>query len=158
MADLTPQQRQTLKTAVVADPVAGPARLAGDTATLRIWADGLSATDAWKLASSPQSSDEAATYTTYDSLVQGKRDSWRIFLMFTRDFTKAKIRNWVTDVWGAATGGSISESVLLSGVEKATNAQVVFGGTSPTTGTVTALKRNYTDRLTDADINWLVNN
>ena len=35
------------------------------------------------------------------------------FCATSRDFTKAKIRNWVTDVWGNATAGSNAEAVLL---------------------------------------------
>ena len=132
--------------------------MAGDTYTLLAWCNAASASDAWKAANPAQSSDEAAVYTTYDSLTQGKRDSWSIFLMFPRDFTKAKIRNWVTDVWGASTSGSISEGILQAGTEKATNAQVALGGNAVSTGSVSALKRNFAGLCDQSDANWLVNN
>ena len=154
---LTPAQLTTLLAAIKADGTANPIRMAQDTPSLIAWCNAASATLAWRGTVPAQDSDEAATYTTYDSLAQGKRDSWDIFLKFNRDFTKAKIRNWIVDVWGAAIASSIAEAILQAGTELATKAQVVFGGTSPTTGTVTALKRSWAGLVDQSDANWLVN-
>jgi hypothetical protein len=155
---LTAPQLATLKTAIIADPVAGPLRLAGDTFSLLAWCNGPKpSTPAWRTQVLPQESDEAATYTTFDALAAGKRDSWRLFLGFARDYSKAKVRNWIVDVWGAATAASISEAILTAGVENATNAQAVLGGTSPATGTVTALKRNFDGQVMPEEVNKLVN-
>lgn len=153
---LTPAQIATLKTAIIADPVAGPMRTAGDSASLGIWCNGPSATLAWQSAVAPQVSDEAATYTLFDSIIAGKRDSWRIFLGFSRDYTKAKIRTWIVDVWGAAIAASVSEAILLSGTVAATNAQNVFGGTLRTTGTVSAINRVYDGLISQTELNQLV--
>ena len=154
---MTPAQLATLKAAIIADPTAGPIRAAGDTASLGAWCNGASSTLAWRTSVPAQDSDEAATYTTYDSLVQGKRDSWAIFLMFSRNFTKAKIRNWIVDVWGAATASSIAEAILQSGTEFATNAQVALGGTTRTTGTVSALSRTWAEQVSVEELSKLVN-
>jgi hypothetical protein len=153
---LTTQQRATLLAAIKADPVAGPMRAAGDGYSLELWCNAASSTQAWRSAVPAQSVDEAATYTTYDSLVQGKRDSWAIFLMFPRDFTKSKIRGWVTDVWGSATLNSISEAILIAGTEAATNAQAAIGGTARSTGTVTAINRNFSEAVTTAEVAYLI--
>jgi hypothetical protein len=154
---LTTAQLATLKTAVIADPVAGPIRLAGDTFGLLAWCNAPKAgVTAWRTQVQPQELDEAASYATFDSLVAGKRDSWRILIMFPRDMSRVKVRNWVVDVWGAATAASISEAVLLVGTELATNAQAVFGGPSATTGTVTALRRAYAEAITQDEVNKLV--
>lgn len=153
---LTTTQIATLKAAVIADPTAGPMRTAGDTFSLLAWCNAPSATLAWKIAATPQTLDEAATYTTFDSLLAGKRDSWRIFLGFNRDFTRAKVRNWIVDVWGLAIAASISEAVLQAGSEFATNAQAVFGGTVKTTGTVSATDRTYSSLITQSEVNQLV--
>jgi len=158
MANLTTAQLQTLLPLVKADATTGPMVTAGDTFSLLAYLNGTSATSAWREAVPAQNSDEAAVYTTYDSLLQGKRDSWQIFLMFPRDFSKNKIRAWVTDVWGAATAASISEGILQAGTEKATNAQVLLGGTTPNTGTVAALKRVWSGTVSQQDANYLVNN
>lgn len=144
---LTETQLATLKAVIIADPTAGPIRASGDSYSLMAWCNAPSTTLAWRSAVQPQESDEAATYTAYDSLVAGKRDSWAIFLKFPRDFKKAKVRNWITDIWGNATAGSIAESILQAGMVKATTAEAVFGGTSKTTGTVTAINRTWEGQI-----------
>lgn len=154
---LTDAQRATLLAAIKSDATANALRSSGDVYSLQLWCNGSSTTDAWRTAVTPQQSDEAATYTTFDSIVAGKRDSWALFLGFPRDFSRAKVRNWVVDVWGAASAGSIAEAILQAGVEKATNAQSALGGTARTTGTVTALARAFTGSVDTADVNWLVN-
>jgi hypothetical protein len=154
---MTPQQLATLKTAIIADATAGPMRNAGDTVGLLAWCNGVSAVLAWLPSVQPQVADEAATYTAFDGIVAGKRDSWRIFLMFPRDFSKNKIRNWITDVWGNSTAGSIAEAILQAGTQLATNAQAALGGTTRTTGSVAALSLNFTGLVSQADVNVLVN-
>lgn len=155
---LSPAQLATLKAAIIADPVAGPIRAAGDTPTLLAWCNAKVGSAAWRIAVPPQEADEAAVYTAFDTVLAGKRDSWQHnFLRYTRDFTKNKIRNWIVDVWGPAIAASVAEGVLQAGTELATNAQMVFGGTSPSTGTVTALKRTFDGQITQAEVNLLVN-
>lgn len=154
---LTAGQRTTLLAAVKANGTANAFRLAGDVPGLLGWLNGSSATLAWRNAVSSQDSDEAATYTSYDTLAQGKRDSWALFLRFNRDFSRNKVRNWVIDVWGAATAASISEAILQAGTELATNAQAALGGTVRTTGTVSATARSYTLSCDAVDANWLIN-
>lgn len=155
---LTNAQFQTLLAAVTGDATANGYKLAGDSYSLLAWCNGAAspAQPAWRLNVPAQDADEAATYTTYDSLIAGKRDSWGIFLRFNRDFSRNKVRNWVTDVWGNATAGSIAEAVLQAGTESATRAQAAIGGTSKTTGTVTALDRNYVGLVSQAEVNRLV--
>ena len=154
--NLTPAQFATLKAAIIADPVAGPLRLAQDTFSLLAWCNAPTVTDAWRKTVQPYESDEAATYTAYDSLLAGKRDSWSIFLRFQRDFTRAKVRNWIVDVWGLVIAASISETILKAGLEKETNAQLALGAVSRVTGTVTADDRNFTGQVIQAEVNLLV--
>lgn len=141
---LTPGQLVTLRAGVCADNTARPLMQAGNVPGLLSWLNTGTATKGWITAVPAQASDEAPNYTTYDSLTQGKRDSWARFLAVeSRDFAKNKVRNWVVDVWGNATASSNAEAVLLAGTEAATNAQLVLGGTVKTTGTVTATARTY---------------
>ena len=153
---LTPAQFTTLKTAIIADPVAGPLRLLQDTFSLLSWCNAATLTDAWRKAVQPFESDEAAVYTAYDSLVGGKRDSWRIFITFPRDFTRGKVRNWIVDVWGPAIALSISEGILKAGLEKETNAQAALGVVIKTTGNVTADDRNFFGQVSQDEVNKLV--
>lgn len=154
---MTPEQLATLKTAIIADPTANAIRLAGDTSSLMAWCNAASGTLSWRTAVQPQESDEAATYSTFDSLVAGKRDSWKLFLGYTRNFSRKKVRDWIVDVWGAATAASISEAILQSGTVLATRAEAVFNGTGKTTGTVTAINRTWEGFVSQQDANVLVN-
>ena len=98
----------------------------------------------WRTSVPTNDSDDAPDYSSYDTLAAGKRDSWSLFLRTSRDFTRNKVRKWITDVWGNATAGTNAEAILLVGVENATRAEALLGGTDTTTGTVTASKRNWT--------------
>lgn len=49
---LTNTQRATLKAAIIADPVAGPIRAAGDTASLKAWCNGDSTNVVWRTITS----------------------------------------------------------------------------------------------------------
>lgn len=153
---LTNAQRNNLLAAIKADATAGPIRAAGNVPGLLAWCNAAKSPTAlaWSVAVQPQTSDEAATYTAYDSLVAGKRDSWALFLGFPRDFSRNKVRAWLTDVWGAATAGSIAESILLAGTENATNAQTIIGGNSKTTGTVTAIDRTFSAAVEFGECEW----
>jgi hypothetical protein len=162
---LTKSQLQTVKTAVLADPTASAARTAGDSVALLEWLNGPAnpVVLAWNTSVPPQTIDEGVAlgpsgYTGFDALTQGKRDEWRIFIGYARDFSKNKIRSVVTDVWGNATAGSTAESVCLAATIGATNAQNALGGNSRSTGTVTALALNFTDQCDVTDANWLINN
>ena len=153
---LTANQIVTLRAAIIADAAAHALQAAGNLSGLLAWCNGASSTLAWLTATPVSAAEEAPTYTTYDSLAAGKRDSWLVFLRNSRDFTKAKIRNWVTDVWGNATAGSNAEAVLLAGTVAATNAQLVFGGPSRTTGTVTAIARNWEGVVSETECKRLI--
>lgn len=98
---------------------------------------------AWRTNVQPNDADDAPDYSVFDALTQGKRDSWGFFLRTQRDFTRAKTRKWITDVWGAVTTGSNAEAILLAGTEAATVAEVAVGGPTRVQGSVSAIARNY---------------
>ena len=112
---------------------------------------------AWITSQSVDVSDEAPNYSLFDSLLAGKRDSWVLFLRANRDFSKAKVRTWVTDVWGNATAGSNAEAVLLAATRNANNLEVIFGGVDRTTGTVTAQKLTLEGQATSEDVGRALN-
>lgn len=151
-------QLVTVCTAVKADATANAARLAGDTTALLNWLNGARspAALAWATNVEPNVADEAPSYTTFDALAAGKRDSWGRFLAYPRNFSRAKVRNWVVDVWGSATAGSNAEAILLAATYSATNAQYAIGGTTRTTGTVSALDLTYPYTAPQSVADWLV--
>lgn len=151
---LTVPQLQTLKAFVFGspDPAIVAARNAGATFDLANLLNAPSVVGAWRTAVPAAEIDGAVVYTTYDTLTQGKRDEWSIFLAYSpRDMSLGKNRNVVTDVWGGATAGSNSEKVLLASVEFATVAENALGGTTASTGTVSSLRRNWTGQVTQDD-------
>lgn len=152
----TTLSRTALLAAVKLNPTAAALRTAGEGYLLLAWCNNASLVAAWRTAAPASDSDEAATYLSYDNMTAGKRDSWSLFLRFSRDFSKAKIRTWVTDIWGNATPASISEGILKIGVEFATNAQAALGSTPATAGTVTAEVRNYDGRVNADDVAWMI--
>lgn len=151
---LTSSQKTTLKTYILAQVDLAPYVASGQDNQIRIAmnADASPVVLAWRKSVSPDESDEAPAYANFDTIPAGKRDSWGFFLRTNRNFSKNKIRAWVVDVWGTVTAGSDSEKILLAGTENASRAEVVLGGTTKVTGTVSGLDRTFVGDLTDADI------
>ncbi len=156
MSTLTLSQRTTLRTAIQADGTANGYLLAGDTISLRAWLNAASATVAWIVAQPPGATDEACNWVAFDTLSAGKRDSWGFFVALTRNFSKNKVRKWITDVWGAATGGSDAAAILLAATEFATAAQNILGGTVRVTDSVSALDRTYIAQVDQEDVNRII--
>ena len=153
---LTPAQKATLKAYILSDPVLGP-KATGAGTDYQLVADALNAdanpvTKAWVTSVAIDAADEAPDYSTFDSIQAGKRDSWDFFLRRSRDFSRNKVRKWITDVWGNSTAGSNSEAILLAGTENAKRAEAVIGGTVRTTGTVSALDRAFIGTFSAIDI------
>ncbi len=144
---MTPEQKAVVKAYVLADTVLAP-YTSGQGTDYGLIANALAAYAsppvlAWRTSVPAVVSDDAPSYSTFDSIAAGKRDSWGFFLAQTRDFTRKKVRDWVVDVWGAATAGSNAEKILQAGTENMRVVEVVLGGTDKTTGTVTAKDRTY---------------
>lgn len=153
---LTTQQLTTLRAAVFATPAAAALLTAGNVVGLMDWCNANSGQKRWLPAADPLSVEEAPSYTSYDSLMQGKRDSWMVFLRNARDFGRNKVRSWVVDIWGNATAGSNAESILQAGTANATNAQVALGGQSKTTGTVAAVDTSFEGDVDERDALMLI--
>lgn len=144
---MTPEQKAIVKAYVLADPVLAP-HTSGPETDYGLIANALAEYAsppvlAWRTSVPAVVSDDAPSYSTFDSIAAGKRDSWGFFLAQTRDFTRKKVRDWVVDVWGSATAGSNAEKILQAATENMRVVEVVLGGTDKTTGTVTAKDRAY---------------
>jgi hypothetical protein len=114
-----------------------------DYGAIAAWLNTLQTDLGWVSNASTRSVDDAPNYADFDALTAGKRDSWARFLGFDRDFSRSKVRKWVTDVWGNATTGSNSESILLAATRKITRAEKLLAGAAAITGTVTAFKLDW---------------
>lgn len=154
---LKPAQLVAACTACKGAAACNTPRQIGDSVSVLQWLNAARspATPAWLTSGLPIDAEEAPSYTTYDSLVQGKRDSWMLFLRAPRDYTKSKVRLWVVDVWGAATSGSNAEAVLLAGTTSATNLQHALGGLTRSTGTVSALNLTFPGQASQDDANYV---
>lgn len=154
---LKPAQLVAACTACKGDAACNTPRQIGDSVSVLTWLNAarVPAAPAWLVSGPAAEAEEAPSYTTYDSLTQGKRDSWMLFLRSPRDYTKSKVRLWVVDVWGAATGGSNAEAVLLAGTTSATNLQHALGGTTRSTGSVSALDLTFPGQASQDDANYV---
>ncbi len=159
---LTTPQLQTLKAAILADPAlaamtSGPGTDYNAIA-IALSADASPVTKAWRVDVPASDSDDAPDYSTFDALIAGKRDSWALFLAQpSRNYSRNKVRKWVTDIWGAATAASNSEAILLAATENAKRCEVIIGGTTRTTGTVSALDRGYIGTVQLSDVSGMFN-
>jgi len=156
MGQFSNAQLVTLKNAINAetDVTFVSLRTAGATGAMAEWYNGAISPvqKVWNTATPAAVIDEASNWTAFDTLSQGKRDSWAFFFNFPRDFTRGKVRSWVTDVWGSATGGSDSEKILLAAQRDAKRGEIVFGGTTRTTGTASALELNWAGSMRSEDV------
>ena len=160
---LTAPQFATLKSAIIADPTAGPLRTAGDSASLLAWCNAASATTAWRNVVPAADIFDALTIATFDNLSAGKRDAFKMVLdRGAIDAGKLSIRNGFVDIFTVT--GTYTDSAQLGKmvnnalVEFATKAQGIIGGTTPAAvAGVSALKRNYADLVSQDEANRLVN-
>lgn len=152
---LSAQQLSAFAAAIRLEPAVSAFLTAGDDGSIAAYYNAPAAPTqlAWLTGVAARTLDEGADYSAFDSVAAGKRDAWALFLQYApRDMSKNKNRKAVTDVWGNATNGSISESILKASTRQATRAEVLFGGNSASTGTVDAWKLNWEGRVTDIDV------
>lgn len=157
---LTRAQLVTLKAAVVANATANALFVAGDTPTLTAFVNAATATDAWRESVPATDMVAALKFATYDGIVGGKRDAFRLMLDFGPvDATRAALRKGIEDIFtvtGTYTDSTQMGAMFAACTEKATWAQVALGSTTPAAiGGVTAIKRNYAGLVTQDEISKL---
>jgi hypothetical protein len=154
---LTTAQQTTLITALKAstDPVLAPLVVVRDNVLIADWLNALSNTNAWNESMDSNALFEAMDITKFDSVLPGKRDAWRLFLEYApHDFGKPAIRKVIEDVWGTADG----VAVLTACTRKATNGEVILGGSLETRNTVSALDLNKEGPFSVDDVSIAFNN
>lgn len=155
---LTTEQLQTLKAGILAETNATfvTYRTNGQNGLMADWLNKPKTPNVktWRSDVQPQELDEETPWSSFDTLVDGKRDSWGHIFNYARNFNGSWIRKWITDVWGAATAGSIAETIFNNiGVRNITRVEAILGGSATaTTGTVTALKLAWEGPISDVDI------
>ena len=156
---LTNAQLTTLKAAILAETNATFVgyRNNGQTTLMADWLnkDKSPAVNCWRTSVPPEDSDEATPWPSFDNLADGKRESWLLaFMRYPRNYTRIKVRKWITDTWGNATAGSNAETILTdAGLRKITRAEAILGGSEiATTGTVSALSLEWEGPILDTDI------
>jgi len=153
---MTPEQSQTLATALRAETDAGVVAMMAirNDVGLAEWCNAVSTVNAWHPVMTGRLLFEAGDVTKFDGLSAGKRDSWKLLLEFAPiDFARNKMRKAVTDIWG----NTDSVAVLQSCTRKTTHAEAYLGGNSATENTVTALKLNWSGTLSHSDISDVLN-
>lgn len=150
---LSQSQLTTLRAFVAASsiPAIVSARASGSTFELQKALNDVASpvTKAWDQNVSRATLFDAMNITAYDTLSAGKRDAWALMMdNAPLDFAKNAIRKAVTDIWGTAAD---AQAILNAATENATVAQVAIGGSTATTATVAALKRDFDGVVSDAD-------
>jgi len=163
---MTPQQLATLKTAIIADPTAGPMRTAGDSASLLAWCNGPSSTRAWRTSVGGAEVYDAHKPVEYIARSAAERQAFDLMCFGDRvhDFTVAAKRNGVADIFSGATNNTSRTAIFAVAQEMATNAQLALGGSTVSVGgnaamseTISAYRRNWSGQVTQDDANKLVN-
>lgn len=162
---MTPSQLATLKTAVIADPVAGPLRAAGDAFSLLAWCNGPSGTLAWRTAVSGSEIYDAHKPVEYIARSAAERSAFDQMAIPERshDFNVAAKRNGVADIFSGATNSTSRTAIFSVAQEPATNAQLALGGSTVSVGgnanmseTVSAFKRTWSGQVTADEASRLV--
>ncbi|MFO1404655.1 MAG: hypothetical protein U1E96_08740 [Azonexus sp.] len=141
-AEMTAVQRVTFAAAVAAETDAGlvACRSVRNDVCIQAFYNTATTTKAWRESMPAKDVFEAMNITNFDAVTAGKRDAWRLLLDFAPlDFSRSKIRKAVSDVWAVAAD---RDALLNAATENASRFELVFGGTSATEGSVTALKRS----------------
>ena len=150
-AALTPIQQTTLIAAlkISTDPTLAPLVTARDNVLIADWLNTASTDDAWHEGIVARSLFQASDITKFDGLTGGKRDAWRLMLDFTpHDMRINANRKAVLDVWGATD----APAVLTKCLRKATRGEVILGGTTKTTGTISGLDLNFVGFISVDDV------
>ena len=152
---LTDADLLVIKAHVLADPVLAPLTSGPGTdfAAIAAALNTQTGTKAWRTNVPPQDSDDAPNMAQFDGLTAGKRDGWALFLAYPRDFSRNKVRQWIVDMWGNATAASNAEAILLAGTENARRVETVIGGSTKSTGTVSALDRTFEGMISIEQVN-----
>ncbi len=148
---LTTAQQTTLVNALLAsqDSVLAPLVVARDNVLIAEFLNSPSATDAWGERVDTTTLVDAMDFTKFDTLTAGKRDAWALFLQYAPfDFGRNKFRKAIVDIWGTTD----SVPILQSCTRKATNGELIFGGTSKNTNTVAALDLVFDGNISDYDV------
>ena len=141
--------QQQLNTVVIAlrassDPVVVNALAHNNHVKLADWCNDNSATKAWMSAASRRDLFEAMNIATYDAVSAGKKDSWQMMMSVAPiDMARAAMRKGILDIFVTAD----ANTMLAALTEWASNAELLLGGNSATSGTVTALKRNWAGEI-----------
>lgn len=158
LAALTEVQQQTLAAHIRTntDPAVAAALAVRNDMALADWYNqpATPAQSAWRIAVTDRELFEAMTQTIYDGLSAGKRDSWALFLQFApADMSRPALRAAVLDVWPATPANVI----LNASIEPLRRVEAIFGGTPTTSGTVTAVRRNYVGPIHYNDVSDALN-
>lgn len=154
---MTPEQHVVFAAHIRANTDAGvvAALAVRDDQAISDWYNQPSSTKAWSQSVQKQELFNAMNLATFDSVVAGKRDAWKIMLdMAPLDFTKASNRKGVVDIFVTAD----ATKILTACTENALQVELVFGGESKTSGSVTALNRNYIGATEAGEVLHVLNN
>lgn len=156
LAELSPAQRATFAAAinVEIDPALVACRIIRDDGCIAAWYNTATATMAWRHDVSRQSLFLLTDTDSFAGRTAGQREMWIMMQNHAPvDMRLDSMRLAIHKVWSAT-----DRDVILAGcTEPATRFEMVFGGSSATTGNVTAIKRNVLGPVSVSDVSAALN-
>lgn len=153
MPNLSNAQLTALKNNILANPNVSAWVAGGVDNSVKDWYNQNTVTMAWKSSFSSDDLLDAVKFPEYLARSNAERQAFDL-LVTKGSFNpeKASYRKAIADIFSGATNSTSRVAILTAMTEPATNAEVLFGGNNVTTDTVTALKRNWTGKITDSDV------
>lgn len=150
---LTKTKLAILKADILVNPAVAAYVTSGQDNAIKDWYNADSTTLAWKTSFSADDLFDNTLVTEYIARSGAERQAYDMLLSrgaFNPE--KVSIRRGISDIFSGISNSTSRGTILTAMTEFATRAEVLFGGNSATTDTVTALKRNWSGKLTDSDI------
>lgn len=159
-ADLTKNQANTLRAAILAEPALAAAVSIRDDQAIATYCNTAAtpAQKAWREAMPSKDIFDATVLTEYIARSAAERQGYDLLLsMSPVDASRARIRNALADIFSGSTNSTSRALVLNAMTESVTWCEKQLGGTNATTDVVTAWKRNWTGTLSVNSISELLN-
>lgn len=157
---LTNGQKNTLRTAIAAEPALATALSIRDDAAISVYCNAKASPvqKAWRQTYSAAELFGATVLTEYIARSAAERQGYDLLIqMGAINPARNRIRAAIADIFSGASNSTSRGLVLNNMTEDATWCEVKLGGTDATTSTVTAWERNWAGRLGPSDISTLLN-
>ena len=149
--DLTPAQRATLRTAILAEPALAAALAAGNDAMVADWLNAATTVVVWRSSVTPAELMQQFVWAEVDALTVGKARIWDwMRSMPAIDAGIARFRNGLSDCFGAASATFVALGPVLR--RTATRAESLLANGTGTDASPARLRAEGVVSASDASL------